>query len=76
MQYCNKKCKMLSKQQTLGHKRLKAVINQRKAAFHSHDTSNLKIINVQLKKAIDLKTVIGYKKKFNLPNVENNENFL
>ena len=78
----------------------KLLINQKKAAFHSNDTNNLRTINEQLKKAIEskkkiykekiedqlksndsrkawdgLKTITGYKKKSNLPSVENNETF-
>ena len=45
---------MLSKRQTLGYKRSKTVlINQKKAAFHSNDTNNLRTNNEQLKKAIE-----------------------
>ena len=76
------------------------LINQKKAAFHSNDTNNLRTINEQLKKAIEskkkmykekiedqlksndsrkawdgIKTITGYKKKSNLPSVENNETF-
>ena len=53
---------MLSKQQNLGYKNLKLLINQKKAAFHSNDTNNLRTINEQLKKAIESKKKI-YKEK-------------
>ena len=81
-------------------KDLKLLIYHKKSAFHSNDTTNLRTINEQLKKAIesqkkiykqkiedhlksndsqkawdDLKTITGYKKKLNLPNVENNKTF-
>ena len=43
-------------------KDLKLLINQKKAAFHSNDTNNLRTINEQLKKAIESKKKI-YKEK-------------